>query len=400
MPARRLQAIDTPVTLTVDGADVAARAGEPIAVALWAAKRLVLGRSVKYHRARGAACFSGRCDGCLMRVDGAPSVRTCRTKATHGTVVETQNVIGSAALDLLSATDLVFAGGLNHHEMFTWSKPVNRVMQEVARHVAGVGTLPDEARAASDVERIACDVCVIGGGEAGLACARAIAGGGASVIVLDEEDGPTDAMVRTETSAVGVFDETNGTRLVLATNVRGAIVVSPKLVVIAQGRAESGESFEGNDLPGVISLDAAERLFAAGVLPGERAVIAGAGPRVEALAMRFAEARAATVRVAPSDLARARGRSAIRMVETKRGEKHPCDVLVVQGRASACYELAAQAGVEVVFDGEVFDLVASKDDGTTRHPRVLVAGAAAGVLEEAAAHGARVGAKALEVLRG
>src|SRR6478736_1302527 len=133
MPARRLSSSDALVTLTVDGADVPARAGEPIAVALWAARRLVLGRSVKYHRARGAACFSGRCDGCLMRVDGAPSVRTCRTPAAHGTVVETQNVLGSANLDLLSAADVVFAGGLNHHEMFTWSKPVNRVMQEVAR---------------------------------------------------------------------------------------------------------------------------------------------------------------------------------------------------------------------------------------------------------------------------
>lgn len=401
MAKRRLRVPESLVTLTVDGADVEARAGEPVAVALWAAQRLVLGRSVKYHRARGAACFSGRCDGCLMRVDGAPSVRTCRTKAAHGMVVETQNVLGSATLDLLSATDLVFAGGLNHHEMFTWSKPVNRVMQEVARHVAGVGTLPDEVLAASAVERVRCDVCVIGGGVAGLACAAAIEAGGASVLVLDEESAKPAPYVRASTSAVGVFDETSGARLVLATHARGAVAITPELIVIAQGRAEASEAFEGNDLPGVISLAAAERLFAADVLPGERPVIASAaaGARVEALRERFERAGVKATMIAREAIVRARGRSVVRLLETTAG-KLPCDVLVVEGRASACYELAAQAGVEVVFDGEVFDLVASKQDGTTRHPRVLVAGAAAGVLEEAAAHGTRVGQKALEVLRG
>lgn len=404
MPARRLgAAIDGLVTMRVDGIDVPARAGEPIAVALWASKRLVLGRSVKYHRARGAACFSGRCDGCSMRVDGAPSVLTCRTEAVHGMVIETQNVIGSATLDLLEVTDVVFAGGMNHHELFTWSKPMNRIMQEVARHVAGVGTLPDAVRAPSDVERASVDVCVIGAGLSGLACAEAIAAGGPSVIVLDEETAPrrgTSVEVRTSTSAVGVFDETDGTRVVLATCARGALVITPKRIVIAQGRAESAEAFEGNDLPGVIALDAAERLFAHGVLPGERPVIVGASARVAALVDRFDYEGVKATRIDRAELVRARGRSSVRLVDAKTGAI-PCDVVIVEGRTGACYELAAQAGVEVFFDGEGFELVASKDDGTTRHAHVLVAGSAAGVHGEEAvsAHGARVGARALEGLR-
>jgi hypothetical protein len=205
--------------------------------------------------------------------------------------------------------------------------------------------------------------------------------------------------VRAATSAVGVFDETDGRRIVLATGTRGSVVVTPAVIVIATGRAESAEAFEGNDLPGVVSRDAADRLFAAGVLPGERAVVAGDGPAVDRLVARFGEAGARATKIARADLVRARGRSAVRLVDVTSGPALPCDVLVVEGRASACYELAAQAGVEVCFDGEVFDLVASPDDGTTRHPRVLVAGSAAGVAD-AAAHGTRVGAKALEVLRG
>src|SRR5262249_21334650 len=151
------------------------------------------------------------------------------------------------------------------------------------------------------VERVSCDVCVIGAGESGLACARVVAASGATVIVLEEEEIAAPSWVRVRTSAVGVFDETNGTRLVLGVGDRGAIAIAPKVLVIAQGRAESAEAFEGNDLPGVISLAAAERLFASGVLPGEKPVIASESARGEALAHRFEAAGVVATRIAVSD---------------------------------------------------------------------------------------------------
>lgn len=399
MPPRRLRPIDSRVSLIVDGAEIDAQRGEPIAIALWAAGRLVLGRSVKYHRPRGAACLSGGCDGCVMRVDGAPSVRTCRRPARHGATVETQNVIGTAELDLLAATDLVFPEGMNHHEMFTWSRPINRAMQEIARHVAGVGTLPSEVRTPPPVERKNVDVCIVGAGEAGRACARALSAASVDLVVVDEEDGPGDAgfPLRARTSAVGVFDETDGTRWVLAASDDGVTAIAPRVLVLATGRAEGTEAFAGNDLPGVISLDAAERLFAAGVLPGERPVIAGASARVEALATRFAQAGARATVIAREDVVRARGRATIRLVDRPEGGALPCDVLVVEGRRSARYELASQAGAEVRFDGEVFDVVVTSEDGATRHPQVFVAGSAARA-SGSAAHGERVAARVREVL--
>ena len=39
--------------------------------------------------------------------------------------------------DLLAAADWFFPGGMNHHEMFTWNEAVNKVMQKVARRIAG-----------------------------------------------------------------------------------------------------------------------------------------------------------------------------------------------------------------------------------------------------------------------
>ena len=401
MPPRRLRPIDSRVSLIVDGAELEAQRGEPIAISLWAAGRLVLGRSVKYHRPRGAACLSGGCDGCVMRVGGAPSVRTCRTPARHGTTVDTQNVMGTAELDLLAATDFVFPEGMNHHEMFTWSRPINRAMQEIARHVAGVGTLPDEPRAPAPVERLAVDVCVVGAGPAGRACAEALVRAGVSVVAVDEEDaaGTASFPLRARTSAIGVFDETNGARWVLASGDAGVIVIVPKVLVLATGRAEGSEAFAGNDLPGVIALEAAERLFAAGVLPGERPVIAGASEGAEALVQRFAEARVSARLVPRESVIRARGRSSIRLVDLREGGATPCDVLVVEGRRSARYELASQAGAEVRFDGEVFDVVTTGEAGETRHPRVFVAGSAARAVGSAA-HGARVAARVQEVLGG
>ncbi len=388
MPARRLGKGQPTILLRVDGEDVPAITGEPVAIALYAANRLVLGRSVKYHRPRGAACFAGRCDGCLMRVDGVPSVRTCRALASSGRVVETQNVLGSAGVDLLAAADWFFPGGMNHHEMFTWARPVNRAMQEIARRVAGIGTLPDEVMPATEVERVRVDVLVIGAGVAGLACAVALHGKGVDVLVVEEEAkdlSQAGAPARSSCVAIGVYDETDGRRLVLASGPRGVIEIAPRTIVIAQGAAETAEAFEGNDKPGILSVEAAERLFAHAVLPGDKPVIAGDGERVLRLVELFERHGVKPVRIERDELLRAIGRASVRRVETKSGARHACDVLIVLGRTSACYELGGQAGVEVHFDSDGFSLVASPEDGSTRHPEVFVVGSAASVRGEESA---------------
>jgi sarcosine oxidase subunit alpha len=166
------------VTLVVDGRDVEASPNESVAAAFVASGCWVFGRSVKYHRARGPSCFSARCEGCLMRVDGVPSVMTCRTKVRHGIRCDTQNVLCSAAHDLLALTDSFFPAGLEHYEMFTWSKPVNRTMQLVAREIAGVGTLPGEIERSRPVERRTVGVLVVGAGRAGAKVAARCASDG------------------------------------------------------------------------------------------------------------------------------------------------------------------------------------------------------------------------------
>jgi len=404
------------VTLVVDGRDVEAVEGESVAAALVASGRWVFGRSVKYHRARGPVCFAGRCEGCLMRVDGVPSGMTCRIPARHGLSCTTQNVLGSAEHDLLAVTDFLFPAGLDHHEMFTWSKPANRTMQLVAREIAGVGTLPDHAEPPRPVERRTVDVLVIGAGRAGAVIARRTAEAGLCTLALDEGalDGGmprsdaaaaqrAGAELRFGTSALGVFGETDGRRVVLADGALGALTVLPAVIVIAQGRAETGAGFEGNDLPGIVTASGAAALLDAGILVGEDVVLAS-HPHEAAwagrIAARLREAGARVVEIEEAALRRARGRSGVRGVETDRGELSS-DALVLAGRRGPITELGQQAGAKVRWDGEVFVLEAD-EDGRTAHPRTFVVGAAWRDADEAAlaAQLERAAAAIVEVARG
>ncbi len=434
MPARRLEPIRDRVHLEVDGERVEAERGEPVAIAIAASGRLVLGRSVKYHRPRGAVCYSGCCDGCLMRVDGQQSVMTCRAPVEDGMVVETQNVVGSAEHDLLAATDWFYPQGMNHHEMFTWNEQVNRVMQKIARRVAGVGTLPSAAAPLAPSPEHEVDVLVVGGGPAGLHAAAMVAERGLSTALLDEggrlggslawwprpiaHGGATvrgielaarmaerasgaGVVLHPRAAAVGIYEPWEGPAgareaapplrterlLVCADDPARMHRFRPRRVVIATGRNEGSPAFEGSDKPGVVTVRGASTLLAHGVLVGQRVLLAGSGPAIEALATALAKAGVEVIGpVAESAVRRARGRPSVTSCELEGGARHECDAIVVGPPTSAVFELAAQAGVRVFFDGAGFELEAG-EDGRTAAPDVRAIGGAAGVrsLEEALA---------------
>jgi sarcosine oxidase subunit alpha len=81
-------AVERPRTVTfrVDGSEVAAHAGECVAAALLAAGIKCLGRSARADTPRGAFCFMGVCQECLVRIDGAPA-QACITPVRDGMVI-------------------------------------------------------------------------------------------------------------------------------------------------------------------------------------------------------------------------------------------------------------------------------------------------------------------------
>ena len=80
------------VRIRVNGREIPAREGEPVAAAILAAGVKVFRRTPKLRSPRGVYCAIGRCTDCVMRVDGVPSVRTCVTAARDGMVVESQEL--------------------------------------------------------------------------------------------------------------------------------------------------------------------------------------------------------------------------------------------------------------------------------------------------------------------
>lgn len=80
--------------ITIDGHDLEAIEGEPIAAALMASGIRKFRTTSKFHHPRGVFCAIGRCTDCAMTVDGIPNVRTCVTRVKPGMKVETQEGLG------------------------------------------------------------------------------------------------------------------------------------------------------------------------------------------------------------------------------------------------------------------------------------------------------------------
>jgi len=75
-----------PVRILVDGQPIAACQGESLAAALLAAGILRLRDSPRAGAPRGAFCFMGVCQECVVQVDGA-TAQACQVPVEDGMVV-------------------------------------------------------------------------------------------------------------------------------------------------------------------------------------------------------------------------------------------------------------------------------------------------------------------------
>ncbi len=88
------------VIIYVDGREIEALEGEPIAAALMSVGIRIFRKTVKTGEPRGLYCGIGQCNDCIMEVNGVSNVRTCVTLVESGMLIKTQVGLGkSGGLD-------------------------------------------------------------------------------------------------------------------------------------------------------------------------------------------------------------------------------------------------------------------------------------------------------------
>ena len=386
------------VELTHDGQTLVARRGEPLALTLIAADRLLLSRSPKLHRPRGPYCLRGACEGCLVRVNGLPNQPACRVLVQGGEQVETQNVLGTRETDLLAAADFLFPQGIDHHRLMAGIRGISPIVGNFARRIAGLGRLADNAPPVTPAQRLDVPVLIVGGGRAGLAAATSIGEratlvddgatlGGALLALEPKQARQLGARARAagahllERSSVLALsrepDDGSGRITALIVGTEGTFVARCQAVLLATGRHDAVPAFPNNDLPGIFSARAALLAWRNDVLIGSRIAVVGNGR----YATRLVEQMAGAVELVQLDangVVRAIGRERVSGVEiqTDDGERTrrlKVNALVFDGPGAPSFELAVQGGAAVDFEPSAGYFPRADADGRVAE-RLFVAG--------------------------
>lgn len=382
---------------TFDGRQVPFEPGDTLASALHRAGVKVISRSLRYHRPRGLYCNAGSCASCFVGVDGVPNVPACMMRAQDGLCVESQNTLGSARHDLFGVVDKVYRKGFEPHQMFTRSRLLNGVFLKGVRFMSGLGEVPAPDAEVPPPRRHTLEVgeLVVGAGHRGLARALAAAAVGTDVLLVDEaphlggtaladpleEDARRLARAAaatpnlaawTEALAFGLYREHGrlvaGIRRLRPDGGEDLWEVAAGRITLATGSHDAWPLFVNNDLPGILSLRGAQRLWGEHrVLPGRALVVHG--PPMPAPLRAQLEAAGAEVR-ATGTVTAAKGGACVEAAEVD-GQWVGCDTILCNLPGTPRVELHQQAGCALRFQEGVLAPVADAA-GATNVPGVFV----------------------------
>lgn len=296
-------------------------AGDTVASALAAHDVWVLSRSFKYHRPRGILSMAGQDANTLVQLPDEPNVLADLLPLRDGLDIQPQNVNGTLARDrdaIIGRFGRFLPAGF-YYQAFYKPRGAWRLWEPFIRRKAGLGrlNLASRGHAYRDKQFLFCDVAVVGGGPGGLSAGLEAARQGASVLVIEEHPrlggalnyarfdpagrkagdarakivGAVEADKRiralTHATCTGLFSDN------WLAAVRGDRLykIRARRVVIAGGGFEQIAVFRNNDLPGIMTGSAAQRLIREfGVRPGRRAVVATGTDDGYALALDLADA--------------------------------------------------------------------------------------------------------------
>jgi sarcosine oxidase subunit alpha len=290
-----------PVEFTFEGRRYTGFAGDVPTSALWAAGVRTLGRSFKYHRARGVLSLANHDVNALMQHGPRLNLRADVEPLEPGMALAAVNTFGGVDADrgrLLGWLAPFLPVGF-YYKAFHRPKALFPFWERVFRRITGLGTLDFDAPRLRTPKRYDfCDVLVVGAGPSGLSAAAAAGRAGAKVVVVDENAraggslgyqrgggghsrevlerllaelaGLPNVSIRTGTTAAGWYAD----HWVPLVDAARMTKMRARAVVVASGVFEQPAVFRNNDLPGVMLASAAQRLiYRYGVKPMEKALV-------------------------------------------------------------------------------------------------------------------------------
>ncbi len=286
--------------------------GDTVASALFSNGVRIFGRSLKYHRPRGLYSLDGECSNTCMEVNGIPNTRCENTLLKDNMVIKEENVKGSAEHDMMGfmdKLDFLMPAGFYYKTMHKPAKIWPHAMKQI-RKAAGLGVISPDFRMQGNFDEIfpTADVCIIGGGPAGMHAALTAAEKGLRVILMEarpwlggffdyraaeykdgiplykrsrelaaEVESTENIRVFKHTFMVGAYNNNLITGFQVGKNSDSFderyIEIRAKSVVVATGCIERPLLFDNNERPGVMQTGCAHRLARTyGILAGKNAV--------------------------------------------------------------------------------------------------------------------------------
>ena len=276
------------INFTFEGEKYTAFEGDTISSALWAAGQTVLGRSFKYHRARGVLSLANH-DVNILVTDGIDTnMRADVVLVKDGMTLNAVNTIGGVKKDKNSYIDAIsplLPVGF-YYKAFHTPRRFFPFWEKVIRKAAGLGVVNfNYPRILKRKLHTHCDVLVIGAGPTGMTAAYTAAQAGLEVTLVDENHqlggslgydrgGHSGSATQLEELKLNLSKCTNITvyegayaagyypdHLIPIVTANGISKVRAKTVIVASGAFEQPPVFRNNDLPGVMMGSAAQRLI-------------------------------------------------------------------------------------------------------------------------------------------